>query len=331
MNELAAAMAEILDGQGIDEGGFDTPVPGLRLVRAARKVPPRHMVYRASLCIIGQGRKHVFSGETVLDYGPMQSLLVTVDLPVLSEISEASAEHPFIGGTLDLDLAVLTQVALRLEGRPAAGDAAHRGLLVGEMDRHLAAAVLRLLALVKRPEAIEMLYPLIMQEICYWLLAGPQGEAIARMALPNGQTMRIARAVNRLREAYASPVSVAELADLAAMSVSSFHKHFRTVTAMSPLQYQKTLRLLEARRQILAEGTKAGVAAFAVGYESVSQFSREYSRMFGRPPGRDAQAARTTAEAPRPARRQASGPGLRPDQAAPVSRSRAAHSLAAAG
>lgn len=297
-NDLAAVIAEILDNQEITEGAYLTPVPGLRLVRAARTVPPRHMAYRASLCIIAQGKKQMLAGDTAIEYGPMQSLLVTVDLPVLSRISEGSAEHPFIGGTLDLDLAVLMNVATQLEGREKAQDGAKFGLLVSEMDRQITASVLRLIELVKRPEAIDILYPAIMQEICYWLLKGPQGPTIARMVLPTGQTMRIARAIHRLREDYTKPLSVPELAAIAGMSVSSFHQHFRTVTSMSPLQYQKNLRLLEARRQMIADGARAGVAAFAVGYESVSQFSREYSRMFGCPPGRDAQRARMAADAP---------------------------------
>jgi AraC-like DNA-binding protein len=166
------------------------------------------------------------------------------------------------------------------------------GLVIEEVAERIAAAMIRLIELVEQPEAVEILYPGVMREITYWLMTGRAAANVARMVLPEGPPQPIAVAIHHLRENFDEPLSVAALATLAGMSPSAFHQHFKGLTSMSPLQYQKHLRLLDARRRMLTEGERAGSAAFSVGYESVSQFSREYARMFGDPPRRETQRAR---------------------------------------
>ena len=168
------------------------------------------------------------------------------------------------------------------------------GLVVEEVDARIAAAMIRLIELVEQPEAVEILYPGVMREIVYWLMTSRAGANVARMVLPEGPAQRIAVAIHHLRDNFDEPLGVSALASLAGMSPSAFHQHFKALTSMSPLQYQKHLRLLEARRRMLSEGERAGSAAFSVGYESVSQFSREYARMFGAPPRRETQRARAS-------------------------------------
>lgn len=291
-NSLTAAICEIMDRQDIRDGAFMTPVPGLRLVRTHGTVLPRHMSYRPSLCVVAQGAKEVLVGDQTLTYGDMQSLVVTVEVPVLSQIVKGSPDHPFLGAILELDTEVILDVVTRLESASLSQGKPAFGLVVKDLDSQITGSLVRLLDAMDRPQGVEILVPAIMREITYWLLTGPAGPGVARMVLPDGQPQRIARAVHRMRDQINAPVSVADLAKSAGMSPSSFHHHFRTLTSMSPLQYLKHLRLLEARRLMVAEGEKAGAAAFSVGYESVSQFSREYARMFGSPPRRETQRAR---------------------------------------
>lgn len=291
---LTDAIAGILDRQGVENGGIETPVPGLRLIRTYGCVPPRHMTYRPSLCLIAQAAKRVMVGDRTLTYGHMQSLVITVEVPVLSEIIDATPEKPFIGATLALDPDIILDVLTRMEKTARPSGPAGLGLVVEEVDERIAAAMLRLIELVEQPRAIEILYPGVMREIVYWLLTGRAAANVARMVLPEGPPQRIAVAIHHLRENFDAPLSVARLAGLAGMSPSAFHQHFKALTSMSPLQYQKHIRLLEARRRMLSEGERAGTAAFSVGYESVSQFSREYARMFGAPPLRETRRARAS-------------------------------------
>ena len=286
---LKDLIASILDAQGIENGPYITAAPGLRLVRTHQTVAPRHMSFRPSICCVAQGAKQTLVGDRTLNYGAMQTLVVTVEVPVLSEIIAASPEEPFIGATLNLDPEIILDVVTRLEPSSYAQGKVDFGLAVENMDARITDSILRLIETLERPQAVEILYPAIMREIAYWLLTGPSGRSVARMVLPEGQPSRIARSIQHLRENFDSPLSVTELAKTAGMSPSSFHQHFKTLTSMSPLQYQKHLRLLEARRLMVTEGEKAGGAAFSVGYESVSQFSREYARMFGAPPRRETQ------------------------------------------
>lgn len=289
-SELTAAISGVLDAaQHAGSIGYQTPVPGLGLLRSFEPTKPRHMTYRPALCVVAQGAKQVMVGDRTITYSDMQALVVTVEVPVLSQIVQAAPDRPYVGLTLGLDpeilLDVLSQLSpsRRMSGKPGFG------MVVKDMDRQIADPVIRLVELAGRPEAVGILYPAIMREISYWLLTGPAGGDVARMILPSGQPLRIAKAIHHLRDNFDSPMNVAELARIANMSVSSFHQHFKTMTSMSPLQYQKHMRLLEARRRMVSDGEKAGAAAFSVGYESVSQFSREYARLFGAPPRRETQ------------------------------------------
>ncbi len=294
-NELTVAISALMDEHQVLNGVYDPPVPGLRLIRSSKRFPPAHMTYRPCLCIVAQGKKEMVVGDKTLVYGALQSLIITCEVPTIGQIIEASAAAPFVGATLELDISILTDVATHLdpsiysEGKPVFG------AVVKNLDQQISATFVRLLDLIRRPKAIEVLYPSLMREISYWLLTGPAAHAVARIALPAGPTMRVVKAIHRLREEYAAPLSIDDLAKTAGMSPSTFHQHFKALTSMSPIQYQKQLRLLEARRRMIANGDKAGVAALAVGYESVSQFSREYARMFGEPPRRDTQRAKTEA------------------------------------
>jgi len=214
-----------------------------------------------------------------------------VDVPVLSQVVEASPDRPFVGGTLALDLDIIFDVAGRLASASALSRKPGCGMTVADIDQQISASFVRLVELTHRPDAIDVLFPEVMREIAYWLLTGPTGEDVARMVTPRTQPARIAKSIVQLKRQFDGPINVADLAKTAGMSLSSFHRHFKALTSMSPLQYQKHLRLLEAKRLMLSDGEKAGAAAFTVGYESVSQFSREYARMFGSSPSRAASRA----------------------------------------
>jgi len=291
-SDLNALINRILDAQGIDDGFFVTPVPGLILMRTSERLAPRHMEYRPKLCLVTQGAKEVMVADRTVRYGAGQSLIVTVEVPVLSQVVDASPGRPFVGATMDLDPDIILDVVTRLQTSDQPRGQAGFGLTVSTLDDQINGALTRLLELGDHRQAIEILYPAIMREISFWLLSGPARTNVARMVLPEGQPARIARAIGHLRANFDAPIGVTELAKIAGMSPSSFHQHFKVLTSMSPLQYQKHLRLLEARRLMVAEGEKAGIAAMTVGYESVSQFSREYARMFGSPPRRETRRAR---------------------------------------
>lgn len=293
---LGGTIASVLDSQGIGDGYVQTPVPGLILMRSYSQMPPQHMLYRPTLCLVAQGAKEVLVADQTLRYGNGQTLVVTVEAPVLSRIIEASVASPYLGAILELDAGAIRDV-VTIPGldMAAAGPSAF-GFEVQELDAQITAALLRLIALVNEPKGIEILYPSIMRELAYWLLKGPAGRNLARMVIPDGHPQRIARAMGHLRDNYDATVNVKQLAHAAGMSPSSFHQHFKALTSMSPLQYQKHFRLLEARRRMVSHGDQASAAAAAVGYESVSQFSREYARMFGQPPRRETRQARRSAE-----------------------------------
>ncbi len=290
-NPLTAAICGALDAREIADGVTLTQVPGLRIGRTHGRVAPRHMAYRPSLCIVAQGTKEVLAGARTITYGDMQSLVVTVDVPVLSQVVEASPDRPFVGGTLALNPAIIFEVAGRMSSTGVLSDEPASGLTVADIDEQITASFVRLVELIDKPEAIDVLFPEIMREIAYWLLSGPTGQDVARMVMPRTQPARIAKAIAQLKHEFEGPINVAELARTAGMSLSAFHQHFKALTSMSPLQYQKHLRLLEAKRLMLSDGERAGAAAFTVGYESVSQFSREYARMFGSSPSREPRAS----------------------------------------
>ncbi|MBE7369558.1 AraC family transcriptional regulator [Ramlibacter pallidus] len=262
-----------------------TPVPGLTTIRATAPTGLVHAITKPMVCMVLQGTKHVALGAQTFTFGAGDSLLVTADVPCVSQITQASVEAPYLSVVLELDLALIAELVLEMKAVPADEGAAVR---VEPTDAEVADAALRLMRLVERPAAMPILHAQLLRELHYWLLAGRHGPAIRRLGWPQAPGQRIARAIALVRAEFTRPLPVERLAAEAKMSVSSFHQHFRAVTSLSPLQFQKQLRLIEARRLVTSEGRSASSAAFAVGYESVSQFTREYGRMFGRSPMKDA-------------------------------------------
>ncbi|ULA62978.1 MAG: Helix-turn-helix transcriptional regulator, AraC family [Nitrospira sp.] len=270
-----------------------TAVPGLALFRRDAVTPPVTYLYEQSICLIAQGAKRVVVGGDTHVYDQRRFLITSVDLPAVCEILSASREQPYLGLLLKIDQHEMSQLMADHHLPPPHAQQSHRGMAVGEVTAPLLAAVQRLVALLDEPKDIPILSPIIQREIVYRLLMSDQGAHLRQMALAGSQSRQIAQAIHWLKENYAASFRIEELASRASMSSSTFHHHFRTVTAMSPLQYQKWLRLNEARRLMLTERLDATTAAFQVGYESPSQFSREYSRSFGAPPLRDIERLRS--------------------------------------
>jgi AraC-like DNA-binding protein len=294
MTALINAVRRYADAHADENGIARTPIPNLAMVRSIATTGLVHAIYQPLICLLVQGTKHVTIGSQALSFSAGDSLLVTADLPVVSQVTRASVAAPYLSLVFELDLAIVTELMVEMGAEPAADAALVR---VDPTDAEVADAALRLVRLLDRPAAVPVLRAQLVREMHYWLLAGKHGSAIRRLGWPEGHVQRIARAVAVLRKDFAKPVSVEHLAEAAGMSLSSFHHHFRAVTSLSPLQFQKQLRLIEARRLMMSDGASASSAAFAVGYESVSQFTREYGRMFGLPPVKDIRAARTIVEA----------------------------------
>ncbi len=278
-----------------DPGGLArTAIPGLTTVRATAPSELVHAISRPLVCLVMQGSKHVTMGAQAFSFSAGDSLLITADVPTVSQITRANIAKPYLSLVLELDTALIADLAAQMEAAPAAEGAPVR---VEPTDTEVADAALRLMRLIDRPAAVSVLHEQMVREVHYWLLAGRHGPAIRRLAGPDGHAQRVARAVAVLRAEFARPLPIERLAATAGMSLSSFHHHFRAATSLSPLQFQKQLRLIEARRLMLSVGVTAAQAAFAVGYESVPHFTREYGRMFGLPPVRDTEAARGRAQA----------------------------------
>jgi AraC-like DNA-binding protein len=292
---LLATVAAHVAANGGGEGLHETPMPGVHVLCSHHRVMANHALYRPSLCIVVQGAKQLSLGDETIDYGAMQCLVVSMEVPVCGRILDASVDKPFMGVTIDLDMAVLREVLALVDMPSEAPTEPGRSLFVADVDAPLADCVVRLLRLTGTPKAIPVLYSGIMREIYYRLLGGPGGHEIGRLARPGAHMEHVARAMRLIREDLATTVRVERLAQVAGMGLTSFHQHFKTLTAMTPLQFQKHLRLLEARRLMVSEALGVADAAYRVGYESASQFSREYSRMFGVAPKRDTMGARAEA------------------------------------
>ena len=278
---------------------LETAIPRVRLLRAEAPTRPAPLVYDANVSFIAQGAKRVAMGGRSFDYAAGSYLAVSVDLAATGQIVRASPRAPMLAFCLKLDRALLASVLLDLppDLGPASAPALGTGLAVSPIGEELLDPVLRLARLLDRPRDVAALAPLAERELVYRLLGGEQGGLLRRIALADSPGARVGRAIGWIREHHREPLRIEAVAKRAGMSPSSFHRHFKAVTAMSPLQFQKRIRLHEARRLLLAgEGDAAGVG-FAVGYESPSQFSREYSRLFGEPPRRDAVRLREAARA----------------------------------
>lgn len=280
---LADGIARWTEGKN----NVDTPIKGLSLHRWDMTTEPTSYMLPPSICLIGQGRKRLFVGEETYTYDAHKFLVTSVDLPVVAQIIEADSGAPYLGLTLELDLRVIAHLMLgenMLSGRPSKD---RLGIAVSGVSAALLDAFYRLIDLLENPDDIPPLAPLIKQEIFYRLLKGEQGPRLRQITTIGNHGYQISRAIDWLKNNYHKPVKIEELASRTGLSLSAFHNHFRATTAMSPLQYQKRMRLNEARRLMLTEHLDASRAAFRVGYESPSQFSREYSRQFGAPPSRD--------------------------------------------
>ncbi|MBD2100408.1 AraC family transcriptional regulator [Leptolyngbya sp. FACHB-261] len=252
-----------------------------------------HSVYNPILALIVQGQKEVLLGEETYQYGAAQYLIVSVELPLSGFVVEATPDKPYLGLKLSLDPIQLCDMVAQMNLRLGKKENSVRGVSVSNADAALIESALRLTKLLDTPQDIPMLAPMMIRELYYRLLTGEQGEAVRQIATLGSSMQRIASAIKLIKSDFTKPMRIEELAGRVGMSTSSFHQHFKQVTSMSPLQYQKQLRLLESRRLMLAENFDATSAAYQVGYESPSQFSREYSRMFGAPPIRDIERLRT--------------------------------------
>lgn len=274
-----------------EDGGCD-PLPGVHLHRSSVPLEPTHGVLRPSFCVVAQGSKEVFLGECRYQYDPLHYLLATVELPTVSRVLEASQARPYLSIRLELDPVLVSAVMLEADHAAPARYSDVRAVDVSTLDINLLDATVRLVRLLESPTEAPVLMPLITREIIYRLLMSEQGSRLRHLALLGGYTPHIARAIERLRHDFDQPLRIEQIAQELGMSVSSFHHHFKAVTAMSPLQFQKQLRLQEARRLMLGEDLDAASAGFRVGYTDASHFNREYKSLFGVPPMRDVQRLR---------------------------------------
>lgn len=278
--------------QAIRADGTVEPLKGLHLNRASSPKGPLHSVYEPVFCVIAQGSKEVFLGNERYLYDPSHYLLVTAKLPLAGHVIDASPERPFLSLRLELDPVLVGSVMTETDYTSPRGQTDVRAINVSPLDANLLDAVVRLVRLVDSPAEACFFAPLIMREILYRLLLGEQASRLRHIAVQAGHNYRIARAIERLRQEFDQPLRIDEIAQELGMSVSGFHHHFKAVTAMSPLQFQKRLRLQEARRLMLGEDLDAASAAYRVGYNDASYFNREYKSIFGVPPMRDVQRLR---------------------------------------
>jgi len=292
--KMQAGLARKIAAHAPSAGEHSTAVPGLALFRRTQPTACYRAIYEPSLTVFAQGRKRINLGGTAYLCGPSSFLVSSIDVPVQSQIVEASEEVPLLTMLLRLEMPIVREILSR-EDFPEVENSSHRsGVAVGQATVELLRACTRLIELLETPEDIPFLSHLIQQEIVYRILRTPQGERLRAIATTGELGNRTARAIAWLRANYTKPLRMEELAEVARMGVSTLHHQFRALTAMSPLQYQKQLRLQTARQRMLMDGMDASSAAYEVGYESVSQFSREYSRFFGQPPMRDVKAIRAT-------------------------------------
>lgn len=287
-SEANSNLARLISSYAPHDGTFDLRIPGLHASRFSRiNTDCVHAVQVPSLCIITQGVKTVIVGQEVFEYDPSRMLVFSVALPVAAQITQASHSEPYLSLRMDLDPLKIADLVLKVypHGLPPAQE--RRAVYVAPFDPNIISAVTRLMDCLARPGDVELLAPLVVEEVLIRLLRSPIGVRVAQMGLAESSVHRVAKAISWLRENFSQPMRVEDLAELVHMSVSSFHEHFKSVTSMSPLHYQKVLRLQEARRLMLSTMMDAGAASQRVGYLSTSQFSREYSRFFGSAPTKD--------------------------------------------
>ncbi|MFW1259933.1 AraC family transcriptional regulator N-terminal domain-containing protein [Vibrio parahaemolyticus] len=285
-------LAKLIDRWTGNANQYDTPISGLRFSRWTTPTPPTSYTHNPSICLIAQGRKRVLLGEESFIYDANHFLISSVDLPIIANIIEASEEQPYLGLIMELDLTEISQLIVDSELAFTQAKEAQKGIAVGELSESLLDAFVRLAELLDEGQNIKILAPIIKREIFYRLVMSEQGTRLHQIVTAGSHSHQIAKAIDWLKNNFVKPLSVGDLASFTGMSKSSFYTHFRSMTSMTPLQFQKKLRLSEARRLMLTENLDAMAATFKVGYESPSQFSREYSRLFGAPPSKDIKSLR---------------------------------------
>ncbi|KAB8125837.1 AraC family transcriptional regulator [Gracilibacillus oryzae] len=280
-------LAQRIDQFCKEDGIHSTAIPSLHFIRASERSEPIHSIHEPAVCIVVQGSKLVMLAQDDYQYNPAHYLVVSVDLPISGEIIEASPDKPYLCLRLDFAPQQIVNIISESEQTFAKKADSKPGLFVSKMHGSLLDAVLRLVQLLDTPEDLAILSPLIIREILYRILHDKQGDSVKQIAVNGGPAQRIGKVIEHIKKDYVRTLRIDELAQVANMSASSLHYHFKKVTRLSPIQYQKQLRLQEARRLMLLGELDAANAGFSVGYESPSQFSREYSRMFGMPPIKD--------------------------------------------
>ncbi len=290
-------LVQRIERRALSEHNTTTAYQPLTLHRWTHPTDPISYMLSPNICLIGQGVKRVMLGDEIYIYDAQHFLLSSLDLPVTAEIMEASEEKPYLGLTLNLNLNLLSQLMMDSNLPAPERKLACQGVSVSPLEPDLLGAIYRLMDLLETPEDLPIMAPLIEKEICYRLLRGVQGPRLRQMVTHGSQSHSIARAVQWLKQSYRESFKVSDLAHRVGMSDSAFYAHFRELTTMTPLQFQKKLRLEEARRLMLTQDQDAASASFMVGYESPSQFNREYKRLFGMPPLKDIKQLRQFSEA----------------------------------
>jgi AraC-like DNA-binding protein len=292
-----ANRAELVEriAQAVRDDGRVEPLNGLYLFRASAPTELLHSVYTPAFCVIAQGSKEIFLGEERYQYDPAHYLLTTVELPVVSQIREASKEQPYLSFRLELDPALVGSVLVEADLPSPRGEGEVKAIDVSPLDASLLDAVVRLIRLLDSPTDARVLAPPVTREIIYRLLLGAQGARLRHIAVLGGDTHRIAKVVDLLRKDFKEPLRVESIAQELGMSISGLYHQFKAITAMSPLQFQKRLRLQEARRLMLGEHLDAASAGWRVGYDDPAHFNREYKSVFGLPPVRDVERLRQAA------------------------------------
>ncbi|WP_027350828.1 AraC family transcriptional regulator [Halotalea alkalilenta] len=291
MNRLDT-LVDLIGRHAPADGSHETPMPGVKLLRASSPTMPMPVIYAPTLCLIAQGTKQAALGETTYRYDPAHFLVASVELPVMGSVIEASSSHPYLSLQLDLDSAELSDLAIRYPASAGEEVTSPAGLTLNRTTPALLDAAIRLVGLLDAPHDIDALAPLTIREILYRLLTGPDSSVVRHMAQADSRLNQIARAIVWIRAHFRGPCRIEHAAEVAGMSRSTFHLHFKAVTTMSPIEFRTQLRMQEARRLMVSDAADAASAGFQVGYESPSQFSRDYARIFGMPPARHASQTR---------------------------------------
>lgn len=280
-------LSKLIKGYSSRDGVQATAIPSLFFSRQTNVIGPNYGVHKPSLCIVVQGVKEVSLAQDRFRYGPGDYLVASVDLPIIAQVMEASSDIPYFALKLEFTPSQILEVLSNSDIQVDPIESAKRAMFVNQIELPILDAVIRLVRLLDNPKDISVLAPLFTKEIIYRVLQGKHGAVLGQIAIEGSSTYQISDVIEHIMNNYDRSFRIEELAEIANMSVSSLHRHFKEVTAMSPIQFQKQLRLQEARRLLLSEETDVANAAFRVGYESPSQFSREYSRLFGFPPKED--------------------------------------------